>query len=297
MTTFSTLCTAEMSKAEHDPNYVGGVCRINKNDTFLITFRNNGYDTPASTPMMGATPLQLDPAPRIPPVRSSVKREMEMIHQHPAEREYSYWNNLYLAASRDQMTCESDALAFQKRQGGTKDYESCLRIVKAEQLATIEKKRANAAIEMGRKYNGEIHASFISAKTQEEYVALQTRSLSYPAEYTTPQIPNTLGGHAEENFIRAWSALYAHIPEKITSVELFITRMPCPDASAGFWLGANLYKEGCMSKFAKLITTTDESINWEITYSQTLNGADQAFSQSLTRFFPTGRVNFSARGT
>jgi hypothetical protein len=73
--------------------------------------------------------------------------------------------------------------------------------------------------------------------------------------------------------------------------------MPCPNESSGFWLGAELYKEGCMGKLAKLVISEDESITWTITYWQTLNGEDQALAQSMIRFFPRERVEFSAMGS
>ncbi|QAX85583.1 hypothetical protein C2E19_17780 [Pseudomonas sp. DTU12.3] len=299
MTTYATLCTAEMSKAESDRNHVGGVCRVNKDDKYLVTFHNNGYSTPASPPMMGETVLQLDPAPRIPPVRASVKKDMEMLHQHSAQREYAYWEQMHKAVSTGQTSYEFEAMQLHRErlQCGLDDYARCVAIVKARQLASVEEKRKAAAKTMSDRFDASAHATMISAKTEEEYVALQKRSLTYPHEYTTPQIANTMGGHAEENFIRAWASLCTHIPEKITFIELFITRMPCPDDSSGFWIGANLYKEGCMGKLAKLISLADEAIHWEITYTQTLNGHDQAFAQSLSRFFPPERVVFAAMGT
>ncbi|WP_409316700.1 hypothetical protein [Pseudomonas sp. KCJK9016] len=299
MTTFSTLCTAELSKAEHDPNHVGGVCRINRNDSYLVTFHNNGYDTPASPPVMGETVLQLDPAPRIPSVRAVVKKEVMQTHEHPAKREYGYWDTMVGIAESGRMSYEHEALILHReRLGyGLDDYEGAVRRVKEQQLANMKSKRAIAAQDMERKYNADAHSKMISAIAEEQYIALQKRSLTYPSEYGAPREANDSGGHAEENFIRAWSALCAQIPEKITNVELYITRMPCPDASSGFWLGANLYNEGCMSKLAKLITTADEAIQWQITYTQMLNGSDQAFSQSLTRHFPESRVSFSVRGS
>ncbi|MFJ2488588.1 hypothetical protein [Pseudomonas sp. NPDC087639] len=298
MTTFLTLCTAEMSKAEHDKNHVGGVCRVNRNDTYLVTFHNNSYETPATPPMMGETVLQLDPAPRIPPVRANVRKELEIIHEHPAKLEHNYWEGMHRAVKSGQVSYEHEALMLHRERlaYGLDDYDGAVRKVKAQQLANVESKRLIATREMERKYDAGAHSKMISAMAEEQYIALQKRSLTYPVEYTSPKVDNTLGGHAEENFIRAWSSLCTQIPEKISHIELFITRMPCPDASSGFWLGAHLYKEGCMGKLAKLITTTDESISWEITYSQTLNGADQAFAQSLARHFPEARVTFAARG-
>lgn len=52
-----------------------------------------------------------------------------------------------------------------------------------------------------------------------------------------------------------------------------------------------------MGKLAKFITSEDESIKWDISYWQELNGRDQALAQSMNRFFPHDRVSFSAVGS
>ncbi|MHB2248496.1 hypothetical protein [Pseudomonas fitomaticsae] len=298
MTTFSDLCTAELSKAQHDSNHVGGVCRVNQNDSYLVTFHNNGYDTAASPPTMGETVLQLDPAPRIPSVRATLKKEVEDTYEHPAKREHRYWETMVEIAESGRMSYEHEALILHRERlrYGLDNYEGAVKKIKEQQLANVKGKRAIAAQEMEKRYDPVAHSKMTSGIAEEQYIALQKRSLTYPHEYASPRVENTAGGHAEENFIRAWSALCMHIPEKITNIELYITRMPCPDVSSGFWLGAHLYNEGCMGKLAKLITTADEAIRWQITYSQTLNGADQAFSQSLSRHFPEDRVTFLVHG-
>jgi hypothetical protein len=195
MADYLSLCKVEMSKAESDKNHVGGVCRINKNDELLITFHNNNYETPASPPLLGDTQLALSPAPRIPPLKNSIKKEMKIIHQHPAKRDYQYSEELYNAASNNQTNLELEALTLHRERlkYGLDDYERCRAIAKEQQLERLKQNELLAKKRMEDTYDTENHRKLISKKTMEAYRAIQGRSLDYPSEYTAPQLPNLLG--------------------------------------------------------------------------------------------------------
>lgn len=200
MANFADLCQVEMSKAKSDPNHVGGVCRINKNDKFLITFHNDSYATAASPPMMGETPFALASAPRIPPVKETIKKEMAMMHEHQAVRDFKYWSGLLTAATNNQTNVEFEALALHRERlkFGLDDYERCESIARQQQMERLTQKKATAKDIMKSTYNADLHKKFISEKTQEAYSVLQLRSLEYSSDYAEPRIDNTSGGHAEE---------------------------------------------------------------------------------------------------
>lgn len=291
MSKFSRWCSTEIGKAQQSRDYIGAVCRFNGDDELMVQVRNNEYGKLSSPPNMSSD--WVDPWPerlvRIESVREMLKREWEPAYDTTAENEVRYWNGIHQAIATGQADYRMESMSLYHSRYvpvglvGNEWMQEAERKVRNDRRNHVEKilAEATAAKKAGR--GRDTAARALMDKVDTEYKKLHGHSTSYPQHYVrTKQMPP--GAHAEENLIQIWNSITQDL--QLTTVDLFITRMPCPDKSSGFSLGRVVYKEGCMNKLIQLVGQVGSGVTWTITYHERLSGSQEALAHAVAAGFP-----------
>jgi hypothetical protein len=266
------LCKGECGKADGDENYIGAVCRFNGDDDLIVMTRNDEYKAQSSTAKASSDKLKLkqEPIRRLKSVREKVAQEASALYEHSAVREQRYWEQMVRAIESGQTDYTTEArIAYNASQVKYPGRGLPFETFEAEERQTaLRKARDQLARAIGeyKRKAPEIESSerMATLEADKRYEKLHGTAAPYPNDYVE-YVDAVTGGHAEENLIRVWGSATSGLDLKV--VELFITRMPCPDKSSGLSMGGVNYKEGCLNKLIQLVSTT-AGVQWEIAYYQ-----------------------------
>jgi hypothetical protein len=303
---FSAVCAAEITRANADPYYIGAVCRFNQDDDLIITTRNDEYGRGASVPTGSSARLNLNLAviQRLKPVRQLLHQELQPLYEAETARELRYRQGIRDSIATKQADYSDEALIVYQRDYvraglvGAEWRERAEERVRSEHLAAAEAslRQAKHAYERTGVIEESMQRELFLADVNRSYDRLHGTTAVYPPDYLQAETDGGLpGGHAEENLIRAWASGTAGLT--LERVDLFITRMPCPDKSSGMLLNGVGYKEGCINKLIQLVGL-NAAVRWEITYHQRLSDDQQALTQRFAdRGLPPDRVRFGPVAT
>jgi len=298
---FRDSCINAMKMADDDPNYIGVVCRFNANDKLIVITRNDEYGGPPSKPETSSDELQLSPSTRmrLKPLRDRIKKYLKPAYLPSADRDVNHWETVKhsIASGTSDYSMEArilyeikyvkvglvgpewlEAAETQVMNEALERVEAQLRAARAKAAACPERERL-------------ICEQQLQSAVTDTYDEIHGSASMYPAQYVQAENNGGLpGGHAEENLIGIWPAAVRDL--KLEMVELFVTRMPCPDKSSGFLMSNTAYKEGCINKLIQLVAATPDA-KFHITYYQIINSDLQAMSKKWAdRGFPSNRVKF-----
>jgi hypothetical protein len=180
---------------------------------------------------------------------------------------------------------------------GSEWYEKAEETVREEALQRVRLKTDKAKSELAKvkSIGKDFDSEGLTAMVDKEYDKLSGTATDYPAEYSQVDTDGGFsGGHAEENLLRVWTGAIAGL--KLTKVDIFVTRGPCPHDSSGMRINGHTYKEGCINKLIQLVDKT-AGVDFDISYYQDLSTHQQAqMDKWARRGFPSNRVRFHQVG-
>ena len=298
---FHDRCSNAMKMADADPNYIGTVCRFNANDKLIVTTRNDEYGQPPSKPETSSDELQLIQSARmrLKPLRQRINSYLRPAYLPSADRDVNHWKTVkdFIESGVSDYSMEAQSLYRIKyvKVGlvGPEWLEAAETQVRKEAIERVEAelwaaRAKSASCPEWERLRCERELQSAVADTYDE---IHGSSSIYPSQYVQTEDNGGLpGGHAEENLIGIWPAAVRDL--KLEMVELFVTRMPCPDKSSGFLMSNTAFKEGCINKLIQLVAATPD-VSFHITYYQIISQDLQAMSKKWAdRGFPSNRVKF-----